>query len=579
MDLSNAQVQFAFYDEAKDEMSFPLAVEQDDGKMIDRVRLGKREPEYRRTDDDEVVKQFRPRTRKERYGLNEYIVHNQKPLLILENFERKAKEVGVQVFPTFGYLDRPTHSFLGVPMMVGGKAIGAISIQSLEQERAYTQGDVELLSTVSNQAAVAIENARLLEQEKNHIDQLTVLQKAGVKVAAQLHLREVLGTIVENANTALRASFSTLFTYDVEGGRFIEGIRKGKIDTEPSIPSNTGIAAQIASSQGTIWAEKTEDFPNLKPTFIGTKGVQSFVGIPLVAKGKTMGVLFVNYFDFHIFPPRERTVIQLFAEQATVAIENARLYEQIQEANNKLRQAYEDLKQTQEQKLWAELGKTAGSLAHRIGNKGGIIRACVDDLRDHLRETNIEDDVLFEKLGVIQRNTQYMLEMSDLLFKPVQAAETELERVSPALLLRDAIKSADVPSSVVVKIDENIDALPKVLAKKFLVEVFVELIYNALAAMESSPERALDISGQISGDFVELRFKDTGIGIPPEKQETLFDLFVRQPTEKPGRQKHRGFGLWWVKSFLASTNGEVLLEESTIGKGSTFVVRLPLGGR
>jgi len=172
MDLSNAQVQIAFYDEAKDEVSFPLAIEKNAGEKIDVVRWSKREAQYRKPDEDEVVKQFKPRRRREPPGLNEYVIRTKEPLLIVEDFEQKAKAKGIRVWPTFGRLDRPTHSWLGVPMMVGGRVAGVISIQSLEQERAFDRAQQELLTTVANQAAVAIENARLYQRLDEKIIQL-----------------------------------------------------------------------------------------------------------------------------------------------------------------------------------------------------------------------------------------------------------------------------------------------------------------------------------------------------------------------------------------------------------------------
>jgi GAF domain-containing protein len=164
MNLSNAQVQFAFYDESKDEVSFPLAVERDNGNIIDWVRWSERDSQYRESGEDKIVEQFRPRARREPPGLNEYVIRTKKPLLIVEDFAQTAQALGIRVWPTFGRLDRNTDSWLGVPMMVGGRVIGVISIQSLEVEHAFDQGHLELLSTVANQAAVAIENARLYAQ-------------------------------------------------------------------------------------------------------------------------------------------------------------------------------------------------------------------------------------------------------------------------------------------------------------------------------------------------------------------------------------------------------------------------------
>lgn len=204
LDLSNAQVQIAFYDEAKDEVSFPLAIEQDSGEIIDVVRWNKREPQYRKAGEDEVVEQFKPRVRRDPPGLTEYVIRTKEPLLIVENFEQKAADLGIKVWSTFGRLDRPTHSWIGVPMMVGGRVIGVISIQSLEQEHAFDEGQQELLTTVASQAAVAIENARLYQEARSEVIATKQLATLGIAIAALQHrINNSFNIIVPNV-TRLR---------------------------------------------------------------------------------------------------------------------------------------------------------------------------------------------------------------------------------------------------------------------------------------------------------------------------------------------------------------------------------------
>ena len=191
LDLTNAQVQIAFYDEVKDEVTFPLAVEKENGKEIDRIRFGKR--------GDEPVEQFSSRARGQRFGLNEYIIQSHKPLLIAERFTDMAAELGITVWPTFGRLNRPTHSWLGVPMMVGDRVIGVISIQTLKPTFSFQPEDLVLLSTVARQAAVAIENARLYDAVVSQQGKIADIENQLVrdKVAADLvhRLNNMLGTI------------------------------------------------------------------------------------------------------------------------------------------------------------------------------------------------------------------------------------------------------------------------------------------------------------------------------------------------------------------------------------------------
>ena len=582
MDLSDAQVQIAFYDEAKDEVVFPLAIEQDNGQIIDVVRWSRREAEYRKPDEDEVVNQFRPRPRGTRFGLTEYVINTKQPVLILEDFEQQAKDRGIQVWPTFGRLDRPTHSWLGVPMIVQDRVIGIISIQSLEVEHAFDQGHVELLTTVASQAAVAIENARLLVRETRRAQQLTGLQEIGVRITSQLDLEEVLDSIVENVNRIVPADFSTLFLYNLEEDRFEKGVRKGNIGIEPTIPSNTGFAARIAKTREAVFAEDAEKQPGVKPTFIEAKKVKSFAGVPLLFGGRTVGVLYVNFFEHHGFSEEERQIIHLLASQAAVAIENARLYAEMekrveertrawQEAQN---QVLEEEQKRQEAERWAYLGRLAGSLAHRIGNKGGIIRLCIQDIRRWMVSTGTKDDWIEEQLDTIAGNNQYLLGLSDYLLKPRGAMQKGLQNTDVCYFLEDALRYADIPSDVEV-VREYPDHLPPVAGNKYLVDVFLELIDNSVEAMEVSPAKRLTVGAKQEGGWIKVQFSDTGPGILTGREETIFEFFAPSSDKKLSEEGHRGFGLWWVKTFLKEIGGDIEYKSSP-GIGTTFYVRLPV---
>jgi signal transduction histidine kinase len=119
--------------------------------------------------------------------------------------------------------------------------------------------------------------------------------------------------------------------------------------------------------------------------------------------------------------------------------------------------------------------------------------------------------------------------------------------------------------------------LPRVRISKLLSEAFLELITNAVKAM--SMGGVLSIETRLSGGMIEAEFTDTGCGIPPDEQDQAFVLFSKRVGQrpKPGYQeKGIGFGLWWVKTFLQQWGADVVLACSEVGKGSTFVVKLPV---
>ncbi len=477
-------------------------------------------------------------------------------------------------------------SWLGVPMLIENRVLGVIALQNYEFKDFYGQDDQEVLQTMASQAAVAIENARLLAQESRRARQLAALQKIGVTITSQLELAEVLGSIVGYANMIMEADFATMFLYDSERDCFESGIqiRKGKgVESEPSTPSNSGLAAYIAKTQEPVFVEEPlknpPPVPHIKVSFIREHGIKAFAGIPLKAKGKPVGVLFLNFCDPHNFSQEEKGLIQLLANQAAVAIENAKLYDEMEKRIEERTHAWktEELKRL-EAEQWAYLGQIAGSLAHRVGNKGGMIRLCVKELKEYLENHHIQDAEIVDLADTIERNNNYLLKLSDFLFRPQQGTREKLERADVRYYLEDALRYANIPKDVEVE-RRYAEHLPLVWGHKYLVEAFVEIIVNAVNAMQSSETKKLAIDTTVEDNWVTVQFSDTGRGIPSKDQEIIFELFARGSDqdlseESPlGWEGHRGFGLWWVKTFLRAIKGEIHIESTSV-QGTTLAVRL-----
>ena len=186
MDLSDAIFFVSLLDSMDDTISFPLVIEQDNGMIIDTIRWGQR--------DKADISLWTKRSREATYGLTEHVLLHHKPILIPAKFAQTAEALNIQVRPSFGRLDRTTKCWMSVPMIIGDRNIGTISIQSLEREQAYDESHVELLSAIANQAAIAIENTRLYEETKRLYEEarseviaLKQLATLGMATAALQH--------------------------------------------------------------------------------------------------------------------------------------------------------------------------------------------------------------------------------------------------------------------------------------------------------------------------------------------------------------------------------------------------------
>jgi GAF domain-containing protein len=325
--LTDAQVQIAFYDEASNEVSFPLAIEQKDGKQIDVVRWGKRETAYRKEGEGEEVQEFQPRVRREPPGLTEYVIRSQRAVRIVERFEHTAREMGTRVFAEFGRLKRPTHSWLGVPMKVTpDRVTGVISIQSLERERAFDEGDVKLLASLADQAAVAIENARYLQR----------LHEFALQIASKLDRDTLIREAAWQANAVAGADFTTIFLYDEVRHEFYAGFRASRVLPQPTLPGMDGLSASIVRTGKEVILNDCSEEPRLKKGFVQAKHLVSTAGFPITYAGAVKGVVFVNYQRRHLFTEPELNILRIISSSVGVAVENAGLYQDLAQYSKQL---------------------------------------------------------------------------------------------------------------------------------------------------------------------------------------------------------------------------------------------------
>jgi len=468
--------------------------------------------------------------------------------------------------------DEGIDSVAGIPLIKGDEAVGVLYF-NYHKPGQITQDRLRTMRLFANQAAIAVANARLFEEILEREKILQRLLEVGNRIRETVAdgLEAVLQAIVEGACEVTGADCAVLYPYDPLRQVFYDinnvasyGVlyKPFKLSDKPRL---TGGMAAFVRREGKVVINDIdcEDPAMLSSPFIAREMIRAFMGVSLAAGGSELGVLYVNYRQPHFFDRDERNVIQLLANQAAVAIQNARQIHALQEA--------------QEQRLaaerWAILGKLVPNLTHRINNTVALIPVVVQDLKELLTRLQIADELqgqIDDDLGRIERNTRFTLQMADLLLKPFIAGPAQrLDVLDVNALLREAITLSAIPD--IASIDVNLSPnLPHVFTRSLLVDVFVELISNAVKAMPHGGR--LEIGSRLaSEEQAEIWVSDTGIGIPPEHQEKVFDLFFTT------REDSLGFGLWWVKTFLLQQGGTIELE-SKIGYGTTFTIRLPVHG-
>ncbi|HET60061.1 MAG TPA: GAF domain-containing sensor histidine kinase [Chloroflexi bacterium] len=489
-------------------------------------------------------------------GRTEWIIQNREPILI------KTKEEDEKWYEEPGrkeYIGKLLVSWMGVPMISGDHVVGVIAVYHETAAYVYNEDDLKVLQTMAGQVAAALENARLLRQEQQKAAQLAALQKIGMRLTSQLELTEVLGLIAQYAYEFVSADFATLFPYDPEKGRFGVGIRKGKLDMLPSTPSDKGYTADIAKAKRPVFVSDVEHEPHTKATFSTAEGVKSYAAIPLVSKEKSLGVLYVNFIEPHIFVENEKRALELLANQAAVAFENARLYDQSRSEAIAAKQL-------------STLGTAMATLRHRINNTFSIILPNLTRLRSRV---DMSDATISEIFDIIERNTQYTSRIIERIQEPLR----EIEHVSVDVnsVLNDIVDEARETwaashghlVSVTLSLGPSVPFVSAPIGQ--IAEIFRNLIDNAYRAMEQGGE--LRVISYMSDGFICISIQDTGPGISPDIQSRLFEKPV--PSDQPGGGA--GLGLWLARLMLQSIGGDVKIE-TTNASGTTMLVQVPASG-
>lgn len=464
-------------------------------------------------------------------------------------------------------------SLLCVPILATERVLGVINADH-EEINFFTEEDEKQLCTLAQRlAGIVIERRRFWQT----LDSLHNVGASLASLSPEGNLADLLQNIAERAVNLLSADVVTLYQYDQSRQLFlVEG-------TGPTIAGNLCVSApmrtrvypddvpskivQQGESSYFLNAEHDDSLIGKvpardglpeRPRFAVREGIKSMAALVLRAGSEIVGIMFANYRSPHEFTEDEKRILETFANYAALAIKNARLLE--------------ELKQTQEQRLaaerWATLGKAAANLAHRINNTAGVVPLAVQDLKELLAQllmVSEHRELIAGDLERIERNTRLTLELADVLLKPFKGGPTQ--RLDVNVLLREVVALLALPDTIQLRMNLSPDLHP-IYTSPLLVDVFVELISNAVKAMPYGGQ--LEIGSRLgSKDQVEIWFSDTGVGISDAHREKVFDLFFTT------HEDNLGFGLWWVKTFLLQQGGTIVLERK-VGPGVKFIIRLPV---
>ena len=460
--------------------------------------------------------------------------------------------------------------FVVVPIMAKDRALGALIADNEFNRKPITDDEVDLLSSLAHQAGLALENARVYESLKLHFSEVSTLQEVGKGILSTTNLADVLELIARISAQVIGATGSILWLHDEDTGQVIPRASFGK---------GTSIVERKLKNLGeelARWA-LAEKAPVLVPD---TKSdarfteeeravTRSLVAVPLTALDSIVGVITVydkmarSDFDTNVFEKGDEQFLAILADQAAIAVQNARLFEAFKEAEKRLRDTQTLLLRTE--KL-AALGEMSAKMAHEIRNPltsiGGFARRVSKTLKandpnkDYLeviiRETDRLERILNEQLQFAQLSRP-RLKMEDLN----SVVEQSLVLVSEESLRKKA------------KILKRLSLdLPKLLLDSDkMKQVLINILQNALKFLPVGGK--IKVETKRAGDFVHVIIGNEGERIPGELMDRLFVPFFT--SGKDGT----GLGLAVAYQIVKEHGGEIRVK-SDDEWSTVFCVCLPV---
>ena len=448
--------------------------------------------------------------------------------------------------------DLEMRSELAVPLIgANGRLEGVINLES-PRVAAFDEEDSQLLQALATQAVIAIQEARLLD----------ALQDIAWKVLTD-SLDVVLEHIIRRALELLDGKAAAIWL--LEEQHLVLTAHSPEHPPGDRIPVQGSLAGEAVRSRGPVTSPDVRQDPRFyRPDLAREQGWGAALVVPLLAGDAAEPVgaftLYAAAADTVDFDTSDwdKKVLSILGHYAALAVHNARRQAELQAAQEQHAVA----------ETFAALGDIAANVLHHLNNKVGTIPVRVEAIQEKYADTLAEDPYLAHTLAAIQESARDALRHvrdSLVLLRPIQRGPVHLHEC-----VRDALNAVPLPPTLRVHVAALEDLPPVMAGRQSLTLVFVNLIQNAVEAMEGEGE--LHITGRRVGDGVEIRVRDSGPGIPRELQDRIFDFAV---SPRRGTKPHKlGFGLWWVKTLMARLGGSVQVE-SAPGRGTTFILRLP----
>jgi signal transduction histidine kinase len=475
----------------------------------------------------------------------------------------------------------PYRTMLGVPLLREGNPIGVIAL-TRATVRPFTDKQIELVTTFADQAVIAIENVRLFDEVQARTEELSESLRQQTATAEVLKtisrtafdLQRVFDTLVENAVRLCEAERAFLFRFD---GDFLRSVASYNvspelrefIDRNPIAPGRHSISARAALERRTVHVSDVQADPEYAYAVRDERPIRTTLAVPMLKGHDLIGTITIYRLELKPFTDKQIALVETFADQAVIAIENVRLFDEIQDKSRQLAEASERKSQflaSMSHELRTPLNAIIGLTEMMVTN---AVRFGTEKTLEPLRRVNAAGTHLLSLIN----------EVLDL--SKIEAGKLELnpEPVNLARLIDEVIGTAGQlaeknQNRLVIEAQENLGALNADSMR--LKQILLNLLSNACKFTKEG-DIALRVRKVTDGrDWVEFAVADSGVGMTAEQQAKLFQDFTQADSLTARRYGGTGLGLAISRKLARMMGGDVTVT-SEPGNGSVFTVRLPGG--
>jgi signal transduction histidine kinase len=469
---------------------------------------------------------------------------------------------------------------LAVPLLREGVPVGAIGLWRREVQP-FSEKQIKLVETFAAQAVIAIENVRLfkeLEARNSALTESLEQQTATSEIlrvisSSPTDAQPVFDAIAANAAHLCSANDAQLLRVE---GEILRLVAAFGVSAMPSVRRLTRghLVGRAVIDRKTIHVRDLEQALAEYPESTAAQyGVQSALAVPLLRDGVALGVIRISRTEIQPFTDKQIALLQTFADQAVIAIENVRLFKELEASNQEIAEKSRQVEVASQHK-----SEFLANMSHELRTPLNAVIGFSEVLTDRMfGELNEKQE---EYLKDIHASGTHLLSLiNDILdLSKVEAGRMELELTdfhlptaldNALMLVRERAGRRSL--ALQMSVDERLGQIRA--DERKIRQVVLNLLSNAI---KFTPEGGrIEVAAVSKDESVEVSVSDTGVGIAPEDQQAVFEEF-RQVGAAEKKAEGTGLGLTLCRKFIELHGGRIWVK-SQVGVGSTFTFTIPAG--